>query len=158
MAISFISSKDVDEERVMHTKCDNKEVMTYDDVNDIVNKLFETLLSRYQDNLETRMEESEFVFDSAQLLCYKCHRINFRRGGSYIQSPDWIKKKKATINPKNKDDKCFQYAITVALNYGEIESHPERVSNIKPFINEYKWKGINYPSKIDDWKAFEKIQ
>ena len=42
------------------------------------------------------------------------------------------------------------------LNYGEVESHPERVSNIKPFINEYKWKGINYPSKIDDWKTFKK--
>ena len=30
------------------------------------------------------------------------------------------------------------------------------VSNIKPFINEYKWKGMNYPSKLDDWKTFEK--
>ena len=44
----------------------------------------------------------------------------------------------------------------VALNYGETESHPERVSNIKPFIHKYNWKGINYLSKIDDWKRFEK--
>ena len=44
----------------------------------------------------------------------------------------------------------------VALNYRGIESHPERVSNIKPFINKYNWKGINYPSKIDDWRTFEK--
>ena len=68
----------------------------------------------------------------------KCQNVNLRRGGSYIDSPDWIKK--ATKDSKNKDDKCFQYAITVALNYGEIESHAERVSNIKPFINKYKWK------------------
>ena len=54
--------------------------------------------------------------------------------------------KKATTNPKTGDDECFQYAVTVALNYGEIESHPERVSNIKPFINKYNWMGINYPS------------
>ena len=80
----------------------------------------------------------------------------FRHSGSYIDSTDWIKKKKATIHSKNKDDKCFQYALTVALNYGEIESHPERVSNIKPFINRYKWKGINYPSKKDDCKTFKK--
>ena len=40
-------------------------------------------------------------------------------GGSYIDSPDWIKKKKATINPKNTDDKCFLYSVKVALNYGE---------------------------------------
>ena len=54
------------------------------------------------------------------------------------------------------DDKWFQYAATVALNYEEIKWNPERVSNIKPFINKYNWKGINYPSKIDDWKTFEK--
>ena len=51
----------------------------------------------------------------------------------YIDSPDWIKKKKVTINPKNKDNKCFQYVVMVVLNYREIESH--------------KGKGINYPSK-----------
>ena len=45
--------------------------------------------------------------------------MNFICGGSYIGSPDWIKKKKATIN-KKKDDKCSQYAVTFALNYGEI--------------------------------------
>ena len=54
-----------------------------------------------------------------------------------------IKKKKATLNLKNKDDKCFQYAV----NSEEIKWNPERVSNIKKFINRYKWKGINYPSK-----------
>ena len=67
-----------------------------------------------------------------------------------------MKKKKATINPKNADDKCFQFAVTVALNYEEIESHPERFSSIKSFINKYNCKGINYPSKLDDWKIFEK--
>ena len=50
----------------------------------------------------------------------------------------------------------FQYWGTVALNYGEIASHPERVPNIKPFINKYNWGGINYPLKIDDWKTFKK--
>ena len=64
---------------------------------------------------------------------YKCHKLNFRRGGSYIDFPEWMKKKKATVNSKNEDNKCFQYAVTAALIYGEIESHPERVSNIKPF-------------------------
>ena len=54
------------------------------------------------------------------------------------------------------DEKCFQYAATVALNYEEIESHPERVSSIKPFMNKYNCEGINYPSKIDDWKKIEK--
>ena len=60
-------------------------------------------------------------------MYYKCHKVSFIRGGSYIDSADWIKKKKATINPKNTDDKCFQYVVTIALNYEETESHPERV-------------------------------
>ena len=50
----------------------------------------------------------------------------------------------------------FSKCVTCALNYREIKSNPERVSNIKPFINKYNWKGINYPSKIDDWQTFEK--
>ena len=40
--------------------------------------------------------------------------------------------------------------LLAALNYKEIESHPERVSYIKPFINKYNWEGKNYPSKLDD--------
>ena len=80
------------------------------------------------------MRESEFNFGLVQLMHCKCNRINFRSGGSYIDSPDWIKKKKATINPKNKNDECFQYVAMVALSYGETESHPERVWNIKPFL------------------------
>ena len=87
-------------------------------------------------------------------MYYKCHKVNFKRGGSYIDLPDWIKKKKVTINPKYEDDKCFQWAAAVALNYQEIKWNPERVSSIIPFINKYNWEGINYPSKIGDWKTF----
>ena len=53
------------------------------------------------------------------------------------------------MNPKNTDDKCFHYAVIVALNYGKIKWNPERVLSIKPLINKYNWKGIKYPSKID---------
>ena len=67
-------------------------------------------------------------------MYYICHKLNCKCGRSYIDSPDWIKSKKAT-NPKNEDDKCLQYATTVALNYEEIEWNPENVSNIKPFMN-----------------------
>ena len=64
--------------------------------------------------------------------------------------------KRATINPKNKDNKCFQYSITVALNHQNIENHPERISNIKPFIDQYNWEGIDFPAGIKDWKKFER--
>ena len=50
---------------------------------------------KYQIGLETSMKGSDFVFDSVNLLYYKCHEINFKCGGSYIDSPDWIKKGKS---------------------------------------------------------------
>ena len=67
-----------------------------------------------------------------------------------------MKNKNEIRNLKNKDDKWFQHVVMVVLNYRVIESHPERVSNIKPIINKYNWNGIKYPSKIDDWKTFGK--
>ena len=67
------------------------------------------------------MKDSGFVFGFVQLLFCKCHEINANYGGSYIDSPNQIKKQKPTINPINKkDNKCFQY-ITVALNHEEIK-------------------------------------
>ena len=89
------------------------------------------------------MKGSDFMFSSVQYLCYKCHKVNFKKASSYIDTPSWIKKKKATINPKNTDDECFQYAVTLK----DIESHPERVSNIKSIVNTSSRKGISYASK-----------
>ena len=67
------------------------------------------------------MNGSSFTFDHVQLLYYKGSKKNPNCGGSYIDSPDWIKNKKSTINPVNKKDKCFQYPVTVVLNHGEIK-------------------------------------
>ena len=74
-----------------------------------------------------------------------------KKGKSYIKSPEWLEHKRATINPQNRNDSCFQYAITVALNHQNIENHPERISNIELFINQYHWKDIDFPSHHKDW-------
>ena len=62
------------------------------------------------------MRGSEFIFDSGDALYYGLNKISLSRGGSNIDSPEWIENKKATINPGNNDDKCFQYDLTVELN------------------------------------------
>ena len=100
VAINFISSKDAREKCFRHSRSNNIKFTSYNDANEIVDEHFESICSRYEGNLETSMRGRDFIFDSVQLLYYKCHKINFKRGGSYIDSPDWIKKKKATINPK----------------------------------------------------------
>ena len=81
-------------------------------------------------------------------MYYKCHKINPNHGGSYIDSPDWIKNKKTTINPINKkDNKCFQYSVTVALKHEEIKKNLQRITKIKLFLNTYNWEGINFLSE-----------
>ena len=47
------------------------------------------------------------------------------------------------------------FSVTVALNHQNIENHPERISNIEPFINQYNWKRIDFPSQQIDWKKCE---
>ena len=89
------------------------------------------------------MRRSEFVFDSVDLLYYNLRKISPNRGGSYIHSPKWLKNKKATINPKNNDDKFFQYTVTVAFNYEQIKKDPQRISKNESFIDQYNWKEID---------------
>ena len=113
MSINFISSKDSDETRNMHTKSNSIEIMMGSETDYIIEELFESLLQKYQEGLEEKMRGSKFVFDSVDLLHYNLHKISLNRGGSYIDSPKWLKNKKETINPENNDDKCFQYALTV---------------------------------------------
>ena len=68
-----------------------------------------------------------------------------RKGGSYIDSPERLKKKKSKTYPKNNDDSCFQSTLTAALGYQNYKSHPERISNLKPFIDQCYWKEIDFP-------------
>ena len=86
-------------------------------------------------------------------MYYKCHKINPKRDGSYIESLDWMKNKNATINIINKKyNKCFLNAVTVALNHKEIKKDLQRIIKINSFVNKYNWEGINYPSEKVDWK------
>ena len=125
----------------MHSKSNNIEIMMNDEVNEVIKNLFKSLKKRYQNKLE-KMEGSEFVFNYDHLLHYKCHKINQNCGGSYIDSPDWITNKKATINPIiKKYNKCFQHAVTLTLNHEEIGKHSERIPKIKTFKNkQLEWK------------------
>ena len=86
---------------------------------------------------------------------YDFNKIGLNRGEPYIEFAKWIKDKKSTINPKNNDYKSFQYAVTVALNRDKIRKDPQRVSKIKPFIDQCNWNDIDFPSTGKDWKKIE---
>ena len=151
MRIIFISFIDKNKTQVMHTKSDNNEIMKGTDTSDAINKFISSFIKRYQEGLETKMKGSSYIFERIDLLEYHLHKISLNRGSSDIESPEWWHNKGVTINTKNtKDNNCFQYAITAALNYRNIGHHPERISKIKPFINNYNWKDIEFPSHSKD--------
>ena len=139
----------------MYTRSDNVEIMFGDDNDDIIEQRFRPLLQKYEENLQNKMRGSDFEFDGVNFLYYDFNKISLNRGGSYIDSPKWLKDKKSTINPKNNDDKYFQYAVTLALNIDRIKKDPQRISKIKPFIDQYSWKDIEFPSTGKDWRKFE---
>ena len=123
---------------------------------DIIDELFKSFLQKYQQGLVEAIRGSEFIFDSVDLLYYNLQKISLnRKGSSYIDSPKWPISKKAAINPKNNDNICFQYPLTVALIYQNIKKDLQRTSKIKPFINQYNWKEVDFPSERKDWKKFE---
>ena len=118
IAVNFICSKDTDEKHVMHSMSDNIKIMNNDKADEFIEELFQSFFSRYQIWLEKLMKGSEHVFDCVNLLYYRCYKIIPNCGEPYIDSPEWIKNKKATINLINKkDNECFQYVIAVALNH-----------------------------------------
>ena len=106
--INFTSLKpDSNETRIMHTKSDNEEIVIGSDTNEVIKELFKSFLQRYQEALQEKMKGSKFEFDGVNLLYYDFNKVSLNRGGSYIDTPEWIKNKKSTINPKNNDYKHF---------------------------------------------------
>ena len=139
----------------MHTRSNNEEFMNGSDTDEIIKGFFESFLQKNEKNLQEKMKGSDFEFNGVNFLYYDFNKISISRGGSNIDSPKWLKDKKSTINPKNNNYKFFQYAVTLALNLDEINNHPERISKIKPFIEQYNLKDIDFPATSKDWKNFE---
>ena len=87
--VNFISLKPgSDETRITYTRSDNVEIMFGDDIDDIIEQLFESLLQKYKENLQSKMRGSEFEFDGVvNFLYYDFNKTSINRGGSYIDSP-----------------------------------------------------------------------
>ena len=68
----------------------------------LLRTFFESFLQKYQEGLEESMRGSEFVYDSVNVLSCNLNKVSLSTGGSYIDSPKWLKNKKATVNPRKK--------------------------------------------------------
>ena len=117
IAINFVSSKGIDEERVMIGRVLRK-IMNHNNVGEVIEEIFESIISSYQIGLQKSRKCYDFTFDCLNLLYYKSDKINL----NYI-----------TINPVNDDDKCFQHTATVSINLEEIGRNSRGISKIKDF-------------------------
>ena len=103
MKINFISSRGFIESRDMYSKSDNFEIMMGGNTNEIIRNLFNSILRRYQGGLHESIIGSEFVLDYVESLNYIFHKVDLKRSGSYIETPEWLKNKGAAINCQNDD-------------------------------------------------------
>ena len=129
--ISFVSQKpESDQNHVMYTRSTPEEFMIGSETEEVAEKRFMSILQKYQDNLQNNMKGSDFIFNGINYLYYDLNRITISKGGSYIESPKWLKDKKCVVNQKNYDNKCFQYAATLALNFNNIDRNPQRYQKL----------------------------
>ena len=102
----------------------------------IIKELTDSFYENYEERLLILRNGSGYVYDNVEVLGIHFHRVEVKRGSSYIESPEWLKNKNATIHPqKTKDNRCFFYAITIALNHQNIGKNPQRISQLVPFIS-----------------------
>ena len=96
---------------------------------------------------------SRFIFDEFLYLGVNFHQLNLTRGSSYLPLPDWLARKKAIANSHNDDEECFKWSVIAAENAGMKD--PQRVSNLRKFMDNYDWSGLEFPVSIKDIGKFE---
>ena len=111
------------------SRSDNVICLPSTDTNDILNKLLTSLYKKYQEELRLLHASSSFSYESVEECNIHFNKIDLRRGATYIESHQWLKYKKAMINPKNtKDVYCFMHSIIIALYHDKLGTDPERIT------------------------------
>ena len=127
-------------------------VYNLSDMGEIVSAMIEHM---YQQIENPALRDSKFVFDGVIHMDINFHRLNLTRGSSCIPLPDWLAKEGAIINPKNSDIECFKWAVIVAMKWRDIDSHPERITKLKTYDDDFDWTGIKFTASFRDIKRFQ---
>ena len=138
-------------EKVFNSKM--MEIFQGSDVDELLMEMFAHIKTQVE---HPALPQSGFTIDRIMHLDIDFHKLKLTRGSSYIKLPSWLAHKKAIINPKNKDEECFKWAIIAALHHEEIGAHPERISKLEPFVDQYNWQGLEFPLVVSKIKKFEK--
>ena len=152
-------------------RCQTTTWIRFEKGDDYVNKAFnsrmtpvymlsemDTIVQEMVNHMEKQVDNPKLrdsKFDRILHTDINIHRLNLTRGSSYIPLPDWLAKKKAIINPKNLDNKCFKWAVIAGLKWEEIGTNPERISKLRKYENEFDCSEITYPVSIKNISKFE---
>ena len=99
---------------------------------------------------------SAMLLDNVEAMYVNISEYQPYQGGSYIELDDYIKNKKCCINIQNEDDKCLMYCVLYHINKDKIKKDPQRVSKYKPYLNQFDFSKIKFPTPIRDIPKVEK--
>ena len=111
------------------------------DINDLMERMLAYIKAQTENS---KFPESGFTLDKIMHLYINFHKLVLTRGSSYIELPEWIKSKKAVINPQSKDEVCFKWAVIATLNHEEIKKDHQRISRLSPYENRHNWKVLEF--------------
>ena len=137
-----------DKRRITHlSRSDNVTGMPSSNTNEILEQLLISFYKKLNDDLQLSRESSSFGYESVEECNIHFNKIDLRRGASFIDTPEWLKHKKATINPQNKNDVyCFMYTIGIALYHNELGKNPGRISKKLDIYSAFNWHNIDFPT------------
>ena len=123
------------------------------DINDLIQRMVAHIKTQVEN---PRIPESGFTLNKIMHLDINFHRLTLTRGSSFIELLEWIKTKKAVINPQNKDEECFKWAVIAALHHEDIKKDYQRISRLRSYENQHNWKGFEFPVSIKKIDNFER--
>ena len=122
------------------------------DVNEVYDEMVDEIKASIQKVL--RAQGSGWRFLKIKNLTLYTAKWDPLNAGSYIDLPTNLKNKKAIINMKNQDDKCFMWCVLCALNPKNRDA--ERIDkDLKSKQDTLNMEGINYPVSFRDIDRFE---
>ena len=122
------------------------------DVKEILAKVIHTILENI---IMFQQNGSGWYFK--KVIHLEIHTVDYKpmRGSSYIPLPEWIMRKKAIVNLKNNDEKCFLWNVLRYLH--PREKNDTRLTDLKQYENELNTRGIKFPIKLKDINKFESL-
>ena len=133
----------------------NSRMLAVYNLSDMVEIVSEMIEHMQQQIKNPALRDSKFSFDGVIQMDIDFNRLNLTRGSSYMPLPDWLAKKGTIINPKNSDMECFKWAVIAAMKWKDIGDHPEQISKLRRYEDDFDWDGMKFPASTRDIKRFE---